>query len=95
MGGECKVWWQSMALACKSRKPYILHMSVSHRDPPYRAETDADRQNRLAREAEMIAEARAQVARGEVVDFEDVEAWIDSWDTPHEKPRPLPRPRSG
>ncbi len=42
----------------------------------------------------MIAEARAQVARGEVVDFEDVEAWIDSWDTPQEKPRPLPRPRS-
>ncbi len=69
-------------------------MSMSQRDPLHRAETDADRQDRLTREAEMIAEARAQIARGEVVDFEDVEAWINSWDTPHEKPRPLPRPRS-
>jgi predicted transcriptional regulator len=73
---------------------YIHRMSAPHRHPPYQSETEADRQARLAREAEMIAEARAQVARGEVVDFEDVEAWIDSWDTPQEKPRPLPRPRS-
>jgi predicted transcriptional regulator len=69
-------------------------MSASHRDPVHGLESDVDRQVRLAREAEMIAEARAQAARGEVVDFEDVEAWIDSWDTPQEKPRPQPRPRS-
>ena len=75
-------------------KSCLGSMRASHRDPLHRTETDADRQARLAREAAMIAEARAEVARGEVVDFEDVEAWIDRWDTPPEKPRPLPRPRS-
>jgi predicted transcriptional regulator len=75
-------------------KSYIGGMSASHRDPVHGRERDIDRQARLAREAEMIAEARAQAARGEVVDFEDVEAWIESWDTPQEKLRPRPRPRS-
>jgi predicted transcriptional regulator len=54
-------------------------------------ETDADRARRIAREAEMIAEARASVAAGRVVSLEAVSAWVDSWDTDHE----LPPPRSG
>jgi predicted transcriptional regulator len=56
-----------------------------------RPETEADRQRRIAREAEMIAEARASAAVGRVVSSEEVDAWIDSLDTDHE----LPAPRSG
>jgi predicted transcriptional regulator len=56
-----------------------------------RPETEADRQRRIAREAEMIAEARASAAAGRVVSSEEVDAWIDSLDTDHE----LPAPRSG
>ena len=54
-------------------------------------ETEADRQRRIAREAAMIAEARASAAAGRVVSSEEVDAWIDSLDTDHE----LPAPRSG
>jgi predicted transcriptional regulator len=56
-----------------------------------RPETEADRQRRIAREAGMIAEARASAAAGRVVSSEEVDAWIDSLDTDHE----LPAPRSG
>jgi predicted transcriptional regulator len=59
--------------------------------PAARPETEADRQRRIAREAEMIAEARASAAAGRVVSSEEVDAWIDSLDTDHE----LPAPRSG
>ena len=54
-------------------------------------ETETERQRRLAREAEGIAEARASVAAGRVVSSEAVDAWIDSIGTGHE----LPPPRSG
>jgi predicted transcriptional regulator len=54
-------------------------------------ETDAEKQRRLAWEAERIAEARADIAAGRVVPSEEVDAWIDSVDTDHE----LPPPRSG
>jgi predicted transcriptional regulator len=54
-------------------------------------ETEAERQRRLAWEAERIAEARADIAAGRVVSSEEVDAWIDSLDTDHE----LPPPRSG
>jgi predicted transcriptional regulator len=56
-----------------------------------RKETAEEREQRIAREAEMIAEARASVAAGRVVSLEAVSAWVDSWDTDHE----LPPPRSG
>lgn len=46
------------------------------------------RQQRRAREAEMIAEARADVAAGRVVSLDDVEAWVESWGTDHELPPP-------
>jgi predicted transcriptional regulator len=48
----------------------------------------AERRRRLAREAEMIAEARASAASGRVVSSEQVDAWIDSLDTDHELPAP-------
>jgi len=72
-------------------KAYMHGMSASHRHRPSQVETDADRKARLAREAEMIAEARAEVARGEVVDFDEVAAWVESWDTDRELPMPRPK----
>jgi predicted transcriptional regulator len=49
------------------------------------------RRLRLAREAEMIAAARADAAAGRVVSEAAVDAWIDSLGTDYE----LPPPRSG
>jgi predicted transcriptional regulator len=49
-----------------------------------RLEIAAEKQRRLAREATMIAEARASAAAGRVVSSEKVDAWIDSLDTDHE-----------
>lgn len=51
-------------------------------------DSDARRQRRLAREAEMIAEADADVAAGRLVDSAKVKAWIDSIGTAHERPVP-------
>jgi predicted transcriptional regulator len=51
-------------------------------------ETEAERQRRLAWEAEGIAEARVDVAAGRIVDEADVDAWIDSIGTDHELPVP-------
>lgn len=54
-------------------------------------ETEAERQARLAWEAEGIAEARADVAAGRLVDAAEVDAWIDSIGTDHELPVPRAR----
>ena len=51
-------------------------------------ETDADRQVRLAWEAEGIAEGEADVAAGRLVDSAKVKAWIDSIGTDDERPVP-------
>ncbi len=59
--------------------------------PRPETETVAERQARIAWEAERIAEARASVAAGRVVSSEQVDAWINSLGTEHE----LPVPRSG
>jgi hypothetical protein len=59
--------------------------------PSSREETAEAKAQRIAREAEMIAEARASVAAGRVVSLEAVSAWIDSLGTDHE----LPLPQSG
>jgi hypothetical protein len=56
--------------------------------PVSRAETEADRQRRLAWEATMIAEADADIAAGRLVDAAEVDAWIDSLGTDHELPVP-------
>jgi predicted transcriptional regulator len=89
MGGERKVSEViGLAVAPRMAKSLIGPMSASRRDPPHRAETDADRQARLARKAEMIAEARAEVARGEVADIDEVVAWVQRWDIDHELPTP-------
>jgi hypothetical protein len=59
--------------------------------PTPRDETAEEKAERIAREAVMIAEARASVAAGRVVSFEAVSAWVDSLGTDHE----LPVPQSG
>jgi predicted transcriptional regulator len=50
----------------------------------------AERQRRLAREADMIAEADASIAAGRLIDASEIDAWIDSIGIGHE----LPPPRS-
>ena len=56
------------------------------------AETEAEQQDRIAWEAEGIAEARADVAAGRMVaEADKVRAWVDSLRTD----KPLPVPYSG
>ena len=59
-------------------------------DLPDRPEPPEARRLRLAWEAEMIAEARAQVAAGQTISLGAMQAWVDSWDTDHELPPPEP-----
>ena len=54
-------------------------------------ETEAERQARLTWEADMIAEARADVAAGRLVDAAEVRAWVDSLRTAN--PLPVPSAR--
>ena len=61
--------------------------------PDPRPETEVERQARLAWEAEMIAEADAEIEAGLYVDSADVKAWIDSIGTDHELPPPPTRRR--
>ena len=65
-----------------------MNLDARHTPCP---ETEAGRQRRVAWEAEMIAEARADVAAGLVVGEAEVDAWIDSIGTGHELPVPGPR----
>jgi hypothetical protein len=53
------------------------------------AETLTAEQRRLAWEAHGIAEARADIAAGRVIDAAEVDAWIDSLDTDHALPVPF------
>jgi predicted transcriptional regulator len=53
-----------------------------------RSETAAEKQLRLAWEAERIVEARADVAAGRLVSSAKVKAWIDSIGSDHELPVP-------
>jgi predicted transcriptional regulator len=61
------------------------------RTPDACLETEAEEQRRLAWEAEMIAEADADIAAGRLIDSAEIDAWIDSIGTDDE----LPPPRSG
>lgn len=61
--------------------------------PNPRPETEAERQARLAWEAEMIAEADAEIEAGLYVDSADIKAWIDSIGTDQELPPPPTRRR--
>jgi predicted transcriptional regulator len=56
-----------------------------------RPETEMAERRRLVWEAEMIAEADAEIEAGLFIDEADVDAWIDSLGTDHELPVPQPR----
>jgi len=60
-------------------------------DPRPHTETEAELHARIAWEAEGIAEARADVSAGRLVDAARVRAWVDSLRTD----KPLPVPTSG
>jgi predicted transcriptional regulator len=64
-----------------------------HTDSAPHPETEADRERRISREAEMIAEARAELDSGLYVDAAEIDAWIDSIGTDHELPPPPTRRR--
>jgi predicted transcriptional regulator len=57
-------------------------------DPQLRA-TDT-REQRLAREARLVAEARPEAAAGKLVSLESVHAWVDRWGSDHELSLPEP-----
>jgi predicted transcriptional regulator len=61
-------------------------------DTPIPESEDA-RRRRLAWEAEMIAEADAELDAGLYVDWADVDAWLESIGTDHELPLPPTRHR--
>jgi predicted transcriptional regulator len=46
-----------------------------------------------AAEARAVDEAEADVEAGRVVLHKDVVNWLESWGTPDELPRPVPRKR--
>jgi hypothetical protein len=56
-------------------------------------ETDAGRQRRIAWEAEMIAQADAELDAGLYVDAGEIDAWIRSIGTDHVLPPPPTRRR--
>jgi predicted transcriptional regulator len=58
-----------------------------------RSESEAERQDRLAWEAEGIAEADAELDAGLHVDAAEIRAWIESIGTDHELPPPPTRHR--
>jgi len=61
-------------------------MAATSFDPP--VVTDAE-----AEEARLDARAIADAEAGRVVPHEDVVAWLRSWGTPEELPRPRPKVR--
>jgi predicted transcriptional regulator len=58
-----------------------------------RPETEAERRDRLAWEADGIAEADAELEAGLYVDAADIRAWIESIGTDQERPPPPTRHR--
>jgi predicted transcriptional regulator len=83
-----------VALVMACRQDYIAAMHTAPR-PDDRAdtlspETEAERQRRIAWEAEGIADAEAELDAGFYVDLAEVRVWIDSLQTN----TPLPPPPS-
>jgi hypothetical protein len=61
--------------------------------PPERFETEAERQRRLAWEAEGLVRAWASIAAGYYATSAEVNAWIDSLGSDNPLPMPYPRHR--
>jgi hypothetical protein len=77
--------WQFPATRTTLRDMDTTNLETGHASRP---ETEADRQHRIAWQAERIAEARADVAAGRLVGSAKVKAWIDSIGSDHELPVP-------
>ena len=56
--------------------------------PAELTETAEERGARIAREEQTIEQARRSLTECGGIPLEDVEAWVDSWDTPDELPMP-------
>jgi predicted transcriptional regulator len=65
-----------------------LNAETGHTPHPEAEETEAERQARIAWEAEGIAKADADIAAGRLVDAAAVRAWVESIGTDHELPVP-------
>jgi hypothetical protein len=77
--------WQTEALTVMLQAMETMNADTGQSP---RSETDADLQSRIAREAAGIAEARADVAAGRLVDAALVRAWVDSLHTENTLPVP-------
>jgi predicted transcriptional regulator len=66
------------------------HPAEGAESPP---ESEEEKKRRLAWEAEMIAEAEAEIEAGLYVDGDEMDAWMDSIGTDHELPLPRTRHR--
>jgi predicted transcriptional regulator len=76
----------ALAIAVARAYPAVMGTLNQNIDTASGTETEAERQARLAREAEMIAEARDDVAAGRLVDAAEVSAWVDSLRTANKLP---------
>ena len=73
--------------------PYCLGVTITLMHMPRddgRPETPAEREERVRREAAVIAEARADVAAGNGIEDDALEAWLDSLDRDENAPIPTP-----
>ena len=50
------------------------------------------RTTETARKRRAIREGLDELDAGKQIPLEEIEAWVESWDTPEEKPRPNPDP---
>jgi predicted transcriptional regulator len=66
-----------------------MRSPIAHPLPP--SETEADRKERLAWESQAIEEALRSSEDEGTIPFEEIVAWVDSWDTQSELPPPEPR----
>jgi hypothetical protein len=55
------------------------------------SETEAGRQEQLAREAQAIEEALRSSEEDGTIPFKEIMAWVASWDTQSELPPPEPK----
>ncbi len=66
-------------------------MDQSPTKPAEPAETEAERAVRLEWEARALKEAERSFEEEGGIPIEEVETWVDSWDTANELPPPEPR----
>ncbi len=53
------------------------------------AETDAERDDRITREAHILARAEADIDAGRGIEDDDLEAWLDTLDHDANAPQPV------